>query len=455
MVVLKAELRQLKPHSILLPALQSLWKPHQAITSIHRKHGDLVLGRFFDKNLLFVSHPEHIEQVYAQEARGLLSRDFLYVAKKSLFGDGLINSKTETWINQRRLIQPLFLKEAVSDWENVITSNASAAANKLKGNSPQEINLSSEIRTLIQRIFIQILMGKLVDDMPEKERLMAAIGAISKGLLLQMIAQIISDGKLMKLMPNKDRQYQTAVAQLYAFVDKEIANRNEHQGHDLISLMLKATDKKSGYSMTPELLQDETVNLLFAGQDTTINTLSWFFYLIGKDPVTQNKITEEILNHSTAPITAADLDKLVNTKAALHETLRLYPSSPALATQAVADVVIGGYPIAEGTIILLSTYVTHRHPALWKRPNEFYPEHFLNNTDQVGRHKYSFYPFGGGLHNCIGRHFVELEMMIVIVTLLREFTFKTSNTVKKAASITLKPGRDIIASLIPLQGSEN
>ena len=450
MVVLKADLRNLKPHSILFPALLSLRRPHQAITTIHQNYGDLVLGRFFNKKLLFVSHPEQIEEVYVQEARGLLSRDFLYDAKKSLFGDGLINSKTETWTNQRRLLQPLFLKEAVSEWESVITSIASAAANKLKGNTPHEINLSNELRTLIQRIFIQILMGKSVDNLPEKERLIAAVGAISKGLLLQMIAQIISDGKLMKLMPNKNRQYQTAVAQLYAFVDKEIANRQEHQGHDLISLMLKATDKKSGYSITPELLQDETVNLLFAGQDTTINTLSWFFYLIGKDAGTHKKITEEILTHKTAPITATNLDKLVYTKAALHETLRLYPSSPALATQAVADVVIGGYPIAESTTILLSTYVTHRHPALWERPNEFYPEHFLKNIGQVGRHKYSFYPFGGGLHNCIGRHFVELEMMIVIVTLLREFTFKTNGNVKEAASITLKPDRDIVATVKPL-----
>jgi cytochrome P450 len=450
MVVLKADLRQLKPHSILFPALLSLRRPHQAITTIHRNHGDLVLGRFFNKKLLFVSNPEHIEEVYAQEARGLLSRDFLYDAKKSLFGDGLINSKTEIWTNQRRLLQPIFLKEAVSEWESIIKSIASVTVNQLKKTTPQEINLSNELRTLIQRIFIQILMGLSVDDLPEKERLMDAVGAISKGLLLQMITQIISNGKLMKLMPTQNRQYQTAVAQLYAFVDKEIANRKELQDHDLISLMLNATDKKTGYTMTPELLQDETVNLLFAGQDTTINTLSWFFYLIGKDAETHKKITEEIFKHKTTPITAANLEKLVYTKAALHETLRLYPSSPALATQAVADVIIGGYPIAAGTTILLSTYVTHRYPALWERPNEFYPEHFLKIPEQVGRHKYSFYPFGGGLHNCIGRHFVELEMMIVIVTLLREFTFKTNSIVKEAASITLKPDRDIIASITTL-----
>ena len=83
----------------------------------------------------------------------------------------------------------------------------------------------------------------------------------------------------------------------------------------------------------------------------------------------------------------------------------------------------------------------------------FYPEHFLNQ--QAGnRHKYAFFPFGGGLHNCIGRHFAELEMMIVIVTSLRAFTFETINTVKEAASITLKPDRDVWVSIKPLTMTE-
>jgi cytochrome P450 len=151
----------------------------------------------------------------------------------------------------------------------------------------------------------------------------------------------------------------------------------------------------------------------------------------------------------------ANLGKLVYTKAALYETLRLYPPSPALATQAVANIAIGGHLVTKGTTIILSAYVTHRHTSLWERPNEFYPEHFLNPQLATERHKYAFYPFGGGLHNCIGRHFAELEMMIVIVTLLREFTFKTDNTVKEAISITLKPDRDVMLSITPLPANLN
>jgi cytochrome P450 len=446
MVVLSSEIRQPKQHSFFLPVLQSVYCPHQSLTNIHQEYGDLVMGKFFNKRLLFVSKPEHIEEVFAQEARGLLNRDFLYKAKHSLFGDGLINSKQEIWTKQRRLLQPLFVKEAVATWESVIRDTSTEFTHKLKEKAIDNVNLSNELRNLIQQIFIKILIGKPVDTLPDKDKLMAAVGVISRGLLWKMMSEIVSDGKLMKLMPAKNRRYQQAVNQLNQFVNREIALRHDKNGHDLISMMLKSKDTNTGYSMPPELLRDETVNLLFAGQDTTINTLSWFFYHIGKDKQVHEKITQEVLSFKDDEISSDNLAKLTYTKAALHETLRLFPSSPALATQTVTECVIGGYRIAERTTIILSTYVTQRSAALWSKPNTFYPEHFLNQ--QAGnRHKYAFFPFGGGLHNCIGRHFAELEMLIVIVTLLREFTFESRNTVKEAASITLKPDRDVIASV--------
>ena len=221
----------------------------------------------------------------AQEAKGLLSRDFLYDAKKSLFGDGLINSKGRLWVNQRRIMQPIFSRDAIPEWEKVISEEAESTKNKLINTTDAEINISKELKILIQRTFIKILMGISVDNMSNRDVLVKSINNISKGLLPLMVAEIISNGKLMWFMPNKKRQYQEAVNQLTAFVNQEIASKYEQTGHDLISLLIQAKDKKTGYTMTKELLKDETVNLFFAGQDTTINTLAWFFYLIGKNEV--------------------------------------------------------------------------------------------------------------------------------------------------------------------------
>ena len=205
MVILKSQHRPLKEQSIIVPIVQSIRRPLSALTTIHRYYGDLVLARFFKKKLLFVCKPEHIEEVYSQEAKGLLSRDFLYDAKKSLFGDGLINSKSGLWVNQRRIMQPIFSRDAIPEWEKVISEEAESTKNKLINTTDAEINLSKELKILIQRIFIRILMGISVDNMSNRDVLVKSINNISKGLLPLMVAEIISNGKLMWFMPNKKR----------------------------------------------------------------------------------------------------------------------------------------------------------------------------------------------------------------------------------------------------------
>lgn len=448
MDVLTTELPLIKEHSLLIPLLGSLNSPVKTLTTIHRQYGDLVRGRFFNKKLLFVCRPEHIQAVYAQEARGLLSRDYLYEAKKSLFGDGLVNSKGDAWIQQRRLMQPLFTKESVGVWEQVFIHEAANANAKLLLAAPGKINLSEALKRLIQRIFIQVLTGRSVDTLANSDALIQAIDTVSKGLLPHLVAEMITNGKLMRLMPGKSRAYQAAVDYLSDFVRQEIIRHQAGVEQSLISAMRQAVDSKTGYRMSKAFLTDEAINLFFAGQDTTVNTLSWFFYLLGQNETVHRRVTAEVKNYSDEPLTAESLQKYTYTRAALSEALRLFPSAAGLSTQAIAEIEVGGQRIDKHTIIILSIYVTHRHPALWEKPNDFYPEHFLSPQADK-RHKYAYFPFGGGLHNCIGRHFAELEMMIVIVTLLRAFTFKTSGKIREAASITLKLARDIIATVIP------
>jgi cytochrome P450 len=450
MVVLSSHIKPLKEQSIIVPFLQSIRRPHEALIAIHQKHGDLVLASFFGKKILCVCHPDHIEEIFIQEAKGLLNRDFLYEAKKSFFADSLFNSKAETWVKQRRIMQHLFTKEAVSQWQTIFTREVEITKDRLKTTASAEINLSYEIKRLVQRIVIKALIGRSADTIPNSEGLIGTVETISQGLLPQLVTHIIGNGKLMWLMPIKKKRYETAVAKLTDFVSQEIALKRDNLGNDLISLMMQTTDSKSGYTMTQALLHDEAVNLFFAGQDTTINTLAWFFYLLGKHEDVHKQVTAEIVKFKDDELTPSNLEKLIVTKAALNETLRLYPPSGGITTQAVEDIVVGGYNIKKGTTIILSLFVTHRHAELWERPNEFYPEHFLISHTSAGRSKYAFYPFGSGLHNCLGRHFAELEMMIVIVTLLREFTFKTDADINEAISVTLKPERDVVISITPL-----
>jgi cytochrome P450 len=105
------------------------------------------------------------------------------------------------------------------------------------------------------------------------------------------------------------------------------------------------------------------------------------------------------------------------------ESMRLY--SPAWLTErkALGDDVLGGYPIPAGTILAITPFVTHRHPAFWEHPSEFDPDRFSAARSQ-GRHDFAFFPFGGGPRMCIGKNLAQLETHMMLVMLLQRYRFE-------------------------------
>lgn len=448
MVVLKLAPESKNKRPLLLDILRLIISPVRALNDIHNNHGEFVSTHFFNKKMLIVSKPEFLDEIYSLEAKNKISRDFLHDILQPVFFNGLINSKNEVWGNQRRLMQPIFSKEAVTAWESCITEEAAAIISQLKGLHANEINLSQTLKTLVQNIFIKILFGKADKDRDDR-KLSKALNTALDVLLPRIAMETLGKGKLKMLFAYQNRKYRAATQEITNYVYQEIERNSGTSGQCILSYLMQAEDKKSGYRMTKELLRDEMVDLFIAGQDTTVSLLTWFFYLIGKNETVHSKITEEIIQHKEEPLTQESLAKLQYTKAVLYETMRHYPPAPGLIRQALEDVMIGGQLIVKGTAIILNIYGIHHNLSYWPEPDSFNPENFLDGRAE-SRHKYAFMPFGGGAHNCIGRHFSEFEMMIIITMLLRNYTVKANNSIKGKASVTLKADRDLIASLTPI-----
>lgn len=97
--------------------------------------------------------------------------------------------------------------------------------------------------------------------------------------------------------------------------------------------------------MNDQYLMDIILNFLIAGKDTSANTLSWFFYMLCKNPLVQEKVVLEIekivgnrekghrIEDFVNKINDEVLDKMHYLHAALSETLRLYPAVPLVTTK--------------------------------------------------------------------------------------------------------------------------
>jgi cytochrome P450 len=99
----------------------------------------------------------------------------------------------------------------------------------------------------------------------------------------------------------------------------------------------------------------------------------------------------------------------------LVETLRLYPPAPLISRKAIADDEVQGYPIAAKSMIMISPYAVHRHPALWEEPERFDPERFTPER-AAARPAYAYFPFGGGPRICIGNSFAMMEAQLILAT---------------------------------------
>src|SRR5262249_60800370 len=124
-------------------------------------------------------------------------------------------------------------------------------------------------------------------------------------------------------------------------------------------------------------LHDELKALLVAGYTTTASALAWTWYILSEHPEVRGRIEEE----SRAVLAGRapgldDLPRLGYTRRVIDEVLRLYPPTWLTARTPIEDDELGGYRIPAGSLVLLSPYVTHRHPAVWEAPERFDPDRF-------------------------------------------------------------------------------
>ena len=136
------------------------------------------------------------------------------------------------------------------------------------------------------------------------------------------------------------------------------------------------------------------------------------------------------------------------TDAVVKETLRLRPVVQIVVRRLLRDFDLAGWTVPAGETVAVSIYLMHRRPELYPQPDAFAPERFLVDTPPGG---YAWIPFGGGIRRCIGASFAQVEMEVVLQTLVREGRFETVGPSErpKRRAVTLVPehgGRVVLAA---------
>ncbi len=136
--------------------------------------------------------------------------------------------------------------------------------------------------------------------------------------------------------------------------------------------------------------------------------------------------------------------------------MRLYPPTWLTARTPMEDDELGGYRIPAGALILLSPYVTHRHPGVWEAPERFDPDRF-GPKPSAARPPFAYFPFGGGPRRCIGSAFATAEIQYIVATMAQRHRLDLlpGARVTPAAGLTLHPRSAVPMLLRPAAGASS
>ena len=164
--------------------------------------------------------------------------------------------------------------------------------------------------------------------------------------------------------------------------------------------------------MGDEELRDELVTLLLAGHETTATSVAWAIERLVRHPAALERLLAEV--------DAGDGEHYMN--AVISETMRVRPVVPLGGPRAEQGDGGGRHALPAGTRVVPSIYLTNRSPRAHERPQEFRPERFLDESPDT----FSWIPFGGGIRRCIGASFAQMEMRVILTTILAELEPRTA-----------------------------
>jgi cytochrome P450 len=204
------------------------------------------------------------------------------------------------------------------------------------------------------------------------------------------------------------RKYDAVLDKL---IEDERADPNFENRTDVLALMLRST-YEDGSAMSRKDIGDELLTLLAAGHETTAATLGWAFERLSRHP--------DVL---AALVAEADTDDNELRQATILEVQRNKTVIDLAGRHVYAPVFqLGEWVIPRGSSIVVSILLMHADADAFPEPDRFDPQRFIGAKPS----SFSWIPFGGGARRCVGAVFANMEIDVVLRTVLRDFTIETT-----------------------------
>ncbi|KAL6784303.1 CYP97A6 [Auxenochlorella protothecoides x Auxenochlorella symbiontica] len=455
---------------------------------------------FGPKAFIVVSDPVVVRHLLKENAynydKGVLA-DIL----EPFMGKGLIPADWDTWKVRRKKIVPGFHKAYLNASMAMFGRCTERMIGKLdahtaSANSDDTVDMETEFLNLgLDIIGLGVFNYEFGSITRESPVIKAVYSVLKEAEHRSTFYLPYWDLPLASLVVPRQRRFQRDIQVLNECLDELIEQaRRISEPEEIEALQQRDYSKVKDASLLRFLvdagdadlgarqLRDDLMTMLIAGHETTAAVLTWTLYCLTKSPSHMAEIQAEVdaaLGDSHPDLD--DIGRLPKTRAALAESLRLYPQPPILIRRALApDVLPGGlygdaagYPIGKGADLFISTWNLHRSPHLWDDPEDFKPERWSAKRASPIPEKwagyaplqaasalypnevasdFAFIPFGGGARKCVGDQFAMLEATVALAMTLRRYSFSLAADPGLASGATIHTAHGLRCSVQRREG---
>lgn len=203
------------------------------------------------------------------------------------------------------------------------------------------------------------------------------------------------------------RRYDAVIDRL---IDRVEADPDFDQRDDILALLLRST-YEDGSAMSRKDIGDELLTLLAAGHETTASTLGWAFERISRHPQVLSDLVAEAAADNNEYRQATILEVQRNRTVIDFAGRRVYAPS----------IRLGEWEIPRGHSIIVAISQIQEAEKEFADPDRFDPQRFVGKRPGLG-----WLPYGGGTRRCVGAVFANVEMDVVLRTVLRHFVIETT-----------------------------
>jgi cytochrome P450 len=392
-------------------SLDLLRNPARVSDDMVSKYGLVYWTNAFGRTSVTLLGPDANEFVFMDRDRNFSSKDGWGPILGRLFPNGLMLRDFEDHRAHRRIMQVAFKQPAMVAYVEKLNEGIREGLKRWEAQG--DFLFYQAIKQLTLNTAASVFLGMPLG--PEADRLNRAFYD-SVQASVSVIRAPIPGTKMWRGV--QGRKW------IERYFRQQIPLRRGSDATDMFTLLCNAVDE-DGNSYTDADIVDHMDFLMMAAHDTLTSSITTLIYHLCRNPEWQEAARRECaaLALPDDHLPYEHLGDLQIVEWCFKEALRINPPVPSIPRRAVRDFEFGGYTIPAGTTVNVSPGYTHRMPSLWTNPERFEPDRFSEQRAEDRSHRFSWVPFGGGAHMCIGLHFAYMQAKVFMYQLLRSYRF--------------------------------